>query len=315
MVDNGLLRAKRISGGERMIRSNSFVRFAVGNPLSILFLLSACALPSPITSRQPFDFAQGQPPTASSQPPTATRQLPTPTPSDSGWLSLDPGLDRREIVVPFYDLGFAERLILFRIDPSSFTFRVRYSPGFPRYVSEWDPSTTLRAGPTTARLVFNAGFFDENNAALGLLVSDGQSFGASYRDLGGMFAVVEGRPSIRSLIFQPYELIEPLEQAVQSFPTLIYPDGSPFDKEDNVRARRTALGQDAAGRVYLVIAPHNAFTLAELAAWLHASDLGLTIALNLDGGGSTGYSAGRYDKIDSLVPIPAVIAVYPRSDP
>jgi hypothetical protein len=263
----------------------------------ILFFLSSCA--SPIPSYQP--------PATNNQQPTTSHQLPTPTPSDSGWLSLDPGLDRREIVVPFMEQGFAERLILFRIDPAFFTFRVRYSPGFPRYVSEWDP--------TAARLVFNAGFFDENNAALGLLVSDGQSFGASYRDLGGMFSVVAGRPHIRSLIYQPYELIEPLEQAVQSFPTLIYPDGSPFDNEDNVRARRTAVGQDAEGRIYLIIAPHLAFTLAELAAWLHTSDLGLTIALNLDGGGSTGYSARGFDQINSLVPIPAVIAVYPRSDP
>jgi len=304
MVDNGLLRE---TASRKRMRTDDddlaewMIRFAVGNPLLILFLLTACA--SPPTLRQP-------PPT-SNQPPATSHQLPTPTPSDSGWLSIDPGLDRREIVIPFQAQGFAERLILFRIDPAFFTFRVRYSPGFPRYISEWDPSTTLRAGPTAARLVFNAGYFDENNAALGLIVSDGRSFGASYVDLGGMFSVMDGRPSIRSLIYQPYELIEPLEQAVQSFPTLIYPDGSPFDKEDNVRARRTAVGQDAEGRVYLVIAPHTAFTLAELAAWLHASDLGLTIALNLDGGGSTGYSAGGSDQINSLVPIPAVIAVYP----
>jgi len=254
------------------------------------FFLFSCASAPPTTSNQ-LPATSNQPPATSSQPPT-----------DTGWLSLHPGLDRREVVVPFPALEFAEHLILFRVDPAYFTFRVRYSPGFPRFVSEWD---------TSARLVFNAGFFDENNAALGLLVSDGRSFGVSYADLGGMFAVVNGRPVIRSLIFQPYRLGEPLEQAVESFPTLIYPDGSPFAKEDDVRARRTALGQDAAGRVYLIVAPHTAFTLAGLAAWLRASDLGLTIALNLDGGGSTGYSAGRYDQVDSLVPIPAVIAVYP----
>src|SRR5688572_12284929 len=119
--------------------------------LGFSFLI-ACTSPSPITTRQPLIATFGQPPTASAQPPT-------PTPSDTGWVSLDPGLDRREIVVPFSGLGFAERLILFRVDPSTFTFRVRYSPGFPRYVSEWDAA---------AQLVFNAGFFDEKNAALGL---------------------------------------------------------------------------------------------------------------------------------------------------
>jgi uncharacterized protein YigE (DUF2233 family) len=72
------------------------------------------------------------------------------------------------------------------------------------------------------------------------------------------------------------------------------------------------VGQDAAGRVYLVVAPHNAFTLAEFAAWLHDSDLGLTAALNLDGGGSTGYWAGPGDAVDSFTPVPAVVAVYAK---
>src|SRR5207249_1426554 len=172
--------------------------------------LSACLSAFPTTIRQ-LPTTNSQLPTTNSQLPTASSQPPT----DTGWLSLDPGLDRREIVVPFSALNLAERLILFRVDPAFFTFRVRYSPGLPRFVSEWDPA---------ARLVFNAGYFDENNAELGLLVSDGESFGVSYADLGGMFAVANGRPAIRSLIFQPYLLGEPLEQAVQSFPTLIYPD-------------------------------------------------------------------------------------------
>jgi uncharacterized protein YigE (DUF2233 family) len=213
------------------------------------------------------------------------------------------GLDRRQVAAPFPGLGFEERLTLFRIDPGFFSFRVLYAPGFPRFVAQWDPS---------AALVFNAGFFDEKDAALGLLVSDGRAYGRSYEGFGGMFAVSGGTPTIRSLAARPYQPDESLEQAVQGFPMLIYPDGSRFAREDGVRARRTALGQDASGRVHLAIAPHEAFTLAELARWLQASDMGLALALNLDGGGSTGYSAGPNDQIDSLVPVPAVVAVYPR---
>ena len=36
-----------------------------------------------------------------------------------------------------------------------------------------------------------------------------------------------------------------------------------------------------------------------------------SIAFNLDGGGSTGYYAGPNDAIDSLTPIPAVVACIP----
>ncbi|MGH2521651.1 MAG: hypothetical protein ACRDH2_04020, partial [Anaerolineales bacterium] len=173
--------------------------------------LSACASPSPTLPRE-----APQPPTANATP-------------NSTWLPLASGLDRREFAVPFPALGFEERVIAFRVDPGLYHFRVLYSPGVPGFVSAWDVS---------ARLVFNASFFDEQDAALGLLVSDGRYFGTSYVGFGGMFSVAGGVPTIRSLITQPYQPGEALEQAVQGFPMLIYPDGSPYAKEDGVRARR-----------------------------------------------------------------------------
>jgi phosphodiester glycosidase len=280
-------------------RTPSRLKFLLTFIIWILgFSLSACAStprPTPALSRTPAPL-----------PASTPTPVQTPAPFDTGWLPFSSGLDRREVGVPFTSLGFEERLILFRIDPAYFDMRVLYSPGFPRRVSEWG----AEAG---ARLAFNAAFFDEKDVATGLVVSDGKVFGKSYQDFGGMFAVDEqGASSIRSLAAQPYQPDEPLRQAVQGFPMLIYPDGSAFANEDATRARRTALGQDAAGRVYLVVAPHNAFTLAELAAWLHDSDLGLTTALNLDGGGSTGYWAGPSDVVDSFTPVPAVVAVYVR---
>src|SRR3990172_9262699 len=55
--------------------------------------------------------------------PTSTL-VPSPTPSDTGWLAQSLGLDRREIAARFQSLGFEERLIVFRIDPDFFSFRV-----------------------------------------------------------------------------------------------------------------------------------------------------------------------------------------------
>ncbi len=276
-----------------MKRLVSFVIWILG-----LTLLSACiSAPKPTP---PYSHIPALSPVST---PTL---VPSPVPYDTGWLPLSPGLDRREIGVPFKALGFEERLIIFRIDPAFFSFRVLYTPGLPRRVSEWG----AEAG---ARLAFNATFFDGKDFAVGLVVSDGKVLGKSYEGFGGMFAVdAEGQPSIRSLAAQPYQPGEPLAQAVQGFPMLIYPDGSAFANDDAQRARRTAVGQDAAGRVYLVVAPHNAFTLVEFAAWLRDSDLGLTAALNLDGGGSTGYYAGPGDAADSITPVPAVVAVYTR---
>jgi uncharacterized protein YigE (DUF2233 family) len=231
---------------------------------------------------------------------------PTPTPADSGWVAAAEGLERRAMMVSFPALGIGERLVLFRLDPAEHTFRVLYTPGFPAPVAQWDRQ---------ARLVFNAGYFDADGAALGLLVSDGRAFGATYEGFGGMFEVgADGAARLRSLRAEPYAPGEAFAQAVQSFPVLIQPDGTTFANEDGVRARRTVLAQDARGRLVVVIAPSGAFTLAGLAAWLARSDLELRIALNLDGGGSTGYYAGPADSIDSFAPVPAVIAAYARSE-
>ena len=236
--------------------------------------------------------------------PFPTAAPPTAAPADTGWSVVTPGLERRGLVQPLPDWPLGEPLVIFRIDPAAFTLRVLYTPGFPSFVSAWDHE---------ARLVVNGGFFDENNAALGLLVSDGRAYGQSYDGFGGMLAVNSlGMLSLRSLADEPFQPGEALAQAVQSFPVLVRPDGTDFDQEDEQRARRTVIGQDAAGRLVVVVAPQGGFTLAGLAAWLRGSDLGLALALNLDGGGSTGYYAGGEDQIDSLTPVPAVIAFYEK---
>ena len=239
--------------------------------------------------------------------PPLTRVVATPeataTPTDSGWSVVD-GLERRELVVALPDWPIGERLVVFRLDPAAFTLRVLYTPGFPSFVSAWDRE---------ARLVVNGGFFDEHDAALGLLVSDGRAYGQSYAHFGGMLAMNSlGAVTLRSLAAEPYQPDEALAQAVQSFPVLVAPTGATYAEEDGQRARRTVVAQDAGGRLVVIVAPAGGFTLAGLATWLRASDLELRLALNLDGGGSTGYFAGPGDQIDSLTPVPAVIAFYKR---
>lgn len=244
----------------------------------------------------------GAPPSTVPPPTRVVATLDTKaTPTDSGW-SVVAGLERRELAVALPDWPVGERLVVFRFDPAAFTLRVLYTPGFPSFVSAWDRE---------ARLVINGGFFDEHDAALGLLVSDGRAYGQSYADFGGMLAMNSlGAVTLRSLVAEPYQPDEALAQAVQSFPVLVAPTGAVYAEEDGQRARRTVVAQDAAGRLVVIVAPGGGFTLAGLAAWLRASDLDLTLALNLDGGGSTGYFAGPGDQIDSLTPVPAVVAFY-----
>jgi uncharacterized protein YigE (DUF2233 family) len=117
---------------------------------------------------------------------------------------------------------------------------------------------------------------------------------------------------------QPYDPAEPLVGAVQSFPLLVKPGGElgfPLSADNGARARRSVIAKDRVGRILLMVAPRGYFTLHELSAWLTASDLDLDIALNLDGGPSSGLWAAAgmrpltSSPLDSLGPVPAVIAV------
>jgi exopolysaccharide biosynthesis protein len=92
---------------------------------------------------------------------------------------------------------------------------------------------------------------------------------------------------------------------------LLRPDGTRYADTGDAPTRRTVVGQDTEGRILLLIVSRETFTLAALAEWLMTTNLGLTLALNLDGGGSTGYYAGPNDMTASQVRLPAVVAVYP----
>lgn len=253
-------------------------------------MLTACGGPWPTPAWR----ASAHPPSPS---PVSTAVTPTLAPAD--FVAIAHGIERRDLTV-LIDARRA-RLLAFRIDPARTEWRVRYAPGRPAVVSAWERS---------AALVFNAGYFDENDAALALLITDGQRFGSSYENFGGMLAVdAGGGVRVRSLVAEPYAPEEMLTQAIQSFPMLIYPDGSTFAKEDGDRARRTAVAQDANGLIYVFIAPESAWTLVELATTLKALDWDLVIALNLDGGGSTGFYTRAGEWHDSFTPVPAVVVV------
>jgi len=121
---------------------------------------------------------------------------------------------------------------------------------------------------------------------------------------------------VRWLVERPYDPAEPLRAALQAFPILVQPGGQlgfGAERENYARARRTVIGQDREGRILLIVAPRGHFTLHQLSRYLTESDLGLDIALNLDGGGSTGILvADPYEILAPRVLLPFVILVYPR---
>ncbi len=248
--------------------------------------------------------------------PTSTATLtplpPVPTaiaePPDTGWQMFPNGIEVRNISVAA-EVG-VERLTLVRLAPQAFTFHVAYTPGSARLVSEW-------ARQTQAQVVINGGYFTEELLTTGLIVSQGQRYGVSYGDFAGMFAIKDGVVSLRWLREWPYDPNEALQEALQSFPVLVKPGGVmgfPADADDGRIARRSVIAQDRQGRLLFISAPRGYLSLHALAVWLTDSDLEIDIALNLDGGTSTGlWVAGelREVQIDSFTAVPSVITVGP----
>ena len=238
------------------------------------------------------------------------------TPPDTGWQPLEEGVELREIDVPTGAGSRAERLSIVRLDPANLRLRVRYDPINPKTISKW-------ADKLDPLMVVNGGYFasegESGSEIIGLLVSDGQRWGTPLDDFAGMLAVnAAGEVSVRSLRDRPYDPQEPLAQALQSFPLLVKPGGVmgfPAAADDGTPARRTVVAQDHVGNLVFVVAPHGALSLHDLAVFLADSDLTMEVALNLDGGGSTGMWLATPSvrvEIDSLTPVPSVIVVERR---
>ncbi|MFL5802697.1 MAG: phosphodiester glycosidase family protein, partial [Roseiflexaceae bacterium] len=198
-------------------------------------------------------------------------------------------------------------LTIVRLDPAQVRLRVAYAPEQPQALRAWFDETQ----PLVA---INGGFFKEDYHGTALVISDGQASGPSYEGFGGMLAVTpDGGVSLQALSDQPYDPAEPLAQAMQSFPMLVFPGGASAEINDNgARARRSAIAMDRDGHLLLIVSPTSEFTLRDLAGWLSHSDLAIDRALNLDGGSSTGLFVGAGDareQIDSFGPLPLVLLV------
>jgi uncharacterized protein YigE (DUF2233 family) len=223
---------------------------------------------------------------------------------------VETGVEVRQVRVPTGDV--AERLLLVRLDPARFRFDVRYTPGSGQRVSEW-------AAAGSPLLVINGGYFTPEYEATGLVVSEGRTYGTSYGAFAGMFAVLPGgRVELRWLTTEPYDPDEMMVAAIQSFPVLVKPSGMvgfPPDGDEGQPARRTIIARDGEGRLIFIVAPRGYLGLHAIARWLVESDMGVDIALNLDGGQSTGIALaaqGRELTFDSLVPVPMVVVVERR---
>ena len=250
------------------------------------------------------------PPARFTSAPTLTLP-PTPDPiPEAGWSLIRPGLEQRTDRI-YDDLNQqVEALHIWRLDQNYFRLDVAYDTT-PKSLETWQRDTN-------ALMVVNGGFYSIDNERYfpdGLTIVDGQASGRSFNS-GGMLVIDGFRAKLRWLLEEPYSSNEPLQAGLQSFPILVQPGGGlgfSAERDSNVSARRTVIGQDKAGRILFMVAPLGYFTLHQLSAYLTESNLNLDIALNLDGGGSTGILVtSPYEIISPTRPLPFVILVYAR---
>ena len=254
-------------------------------------------------------------PTDTPVPTTTPTHTPSPTPIPIEWQTLAPGIEFARVNAPIEGTSEYSIVVAYRIVPRWVDFRVHYDP-VPHTIDEWQ---TLSG----ADIVINGGFFTGGYAPMGRIVTDGVLYGAplDYGDdsigVPGLFAVTGDIAEIYALGHESYTPRGMrFDQALESYPILLLPGGQPtFGVDTGFVARRTVIGIDEDRNVLILVSSVNLFTLNSLAEWLPHSGLQLDMALNLDGGRSTGLAAnvaGNALLIESYVPLPIVLAVYTR---
>ena len=225
------------------------------------------------------------------------------------WSKVAPGVEVRteDWKIPG---GDADTVTIVRFDLHKIKLSVGYQPEKPLLMHEWMQQEKAMA-------IMNGGYFDQQDTATALVVSNGKFSGASYSGFGGMLSEdIHGNIRLRSLRQQPYDSSkERLAQATQSSPMLMVGGKRTQFNADASQTRRSVVAMDKQGRLLFIASPGQFFSLDQLADQLAASDLSIDVALNLDGGASTGLyvnGGSPHVEIDSIAKLPLVIIVKGR---
>jgi hypothetical protein len=195
------------------------------------------------------------------------------------WRRIDDGFEVAEMPVV---AGHAEvdRIMLARIDPARFRFVVRNAAAGDKDLDGW-------MAELGAALVINGSYFSRRGRPVTPFVSAGANLGPERYDArAGAFVASAEFVGLRDLAKEDWQAaFSGAQDAMVSYPLLVAADGSSrVAVKSRWLATRSFIGQDKAGRIILGTTTDAFFSLDRLAAFLRQSPLGLTMALNLDGG-------------------------------
>jgi uncharacterized protein YigE (DUF2233 family) len=199
-----------------------------------------------------------------------------------------------------------ENIIIYKINPEQFNIKILNSEKDPKYVSDWLYEND------SAEIVINGGYFHEDFSPSGYLKVNFERVGERLFDqnLSGLVEIENNKLTLRDLKTNPLKDGENIEYGLQSYPFLIKNSLPAVADDTEKTARRTALGLDQEGNIYIIVADASHISLYGFMNEIIKTKIPFTNVLNLDGGTSTGVavSYGNFSDIkDSLVKVPNVI--------
>jgi Phosphodiester glycosidase len=175
------------------------------------------------------------------------------------------------------------------LEPGIEAWAVRFEPARFKLGLEWS-ATGLHIPDSIAPgyiVALNGGYFEPDLRPSGLLIDQGREVQARSGG-SGVLVLENGQAKLLRLHdLKP----SPSASVLQAWPFLIEPGGDDgIHRDDEKRSRRSAIGLDAQGRGLLVAVPQDGVSLYGLMQ--ACRNLGAVVALNLDGGPSTGFALG-----------------------
>ncbi len=204
-------------------------------------------------------------------------------------------MERRSVT---YNDGRSVTFIIVEVDPNEFKWGLADDSSAPKNVMAWRQELG-------ADLVINGSYFDELMQSTGYYHAagatstrvpwpsrDSQSDELSYT---GLVQIVDGNLKLFYLPAEPLKESAPDVAAFLTFPTLVAEGKSLIQTDSQKFAHRTILAKDINDVPYIIITESGLPSLYEAAEWLVNQPEKFAIAVNLDGGPSTGISYADND--------------------
>lgn len=208
----------------------------------------------------------------------ALASAPTVTPGTFVWQTISPGFEVADLPA-LVDGREVDHILLARIDPVHFRFVVRNASLGDKDLGQW--MTQLGAA-----LVVNGSYFSRYGEPDTPFLSEGVLLGPKKYDAkAGAFAASSSSAGIHNLAKEDWRTaFQGADNAMVSYPLLVRNGVRGVTHSSNWLANRSFVAQDQTGHILIGTTTDAFFSLERLARFLIDSPLGLTNALNLDGG-------------------------------